>query len=227
MKGGGCGEVVENNFPCNPFFPFGVKIEKTTEPIVTSSGENVNESQWIRNALAGDADAQWHLYDAHVDRVYRLALRMTSDGSLAEDLTQDTFIRAFDRLKSFRGDGPFAAWLHRIATSVIYSALRKRSRIWKHETTELDPGLVVSERTTAPDDGELRRCLDEAISTLDPTHRLVFVMHDLEGFTPLEIAEAMDTPVGTAKARLSRARKKLRAMLGDFRTSTTDMEMES
>lgn len=175
----------------------------------------MNERRLITAALAGDTDAEHRLYAAHVDRVYRLAFRMTGDGHWAEDLTQDTFIRAFDRLADFRGDGPFAGWLHRIATSVIYSALRSRQRRWRHEAGGVDPEQLESAVRSGTLDRDLRRRLDAAIDRLDLNQRLVLVMHDLEGFTHPEIAEAMGTPVGTAKARLSRAREKLRTLLSD------------
>lgn len=187
----------------------------------------MDDQRLIKNTLSGDAAAQRQLYDAHVGRVYRLAYRMTGDGTLAEDLTQDTFIRAFERLADFRGDGPFEGWLHRIATSVIYSALRKRQRIRQFETGEVDPEVLESATAVPPPDRDLRRRLDAAINSLDVNHRLVFVMHDLEGFTHPEIAEAMDTPVGTAKARLSRARVKLRALLSENHPMKTDLETGS
>lgn len=184
----------------------------------------MDERILIRRILGGDADAERQLYDAHVDRVYRLAYRMTGDGTLAEDLTQDTFIRAFDKLDAWRGDGPVGGWLHRIATTVIYSALRKRQRVRRFETTEVDPARLDTPGGPDPRDRDLRRRLDAAIGTLDVNHRLVFVMHDLEGFTHPEIAAAMDTPVGTAKARLSRAREKLREALSGPGSTAADME---
>lgn len=170
-----------------------------------------DENELIRRIRRGDTAAERALYGAHVDRVYRLAYRMTGDGTLAEDLTQDTFIRAFDRLEDFRSDGPFGAWLHRIATSVICSALRKRKRILDFETARGD--LAHLSGTGPGFDPDLRRRLDRAVTQLDDDQRLVLVMHDVEGYTHQEIAAAMGTPVGTAKARLSRARQKLRDLL--------------
>ena len=76
------------------------------------------DRELIARCLAGDADAERALYDAHVDRIYRLVYRMAGDGDLAQDLTQDTFIRAFERLQQFRGDSSLATWLHSIAVSV-------------------------------------------------------------------------------------------------------------
>lgn len=170
-----------------------------------------DESEIIARILAGQEAAQRALYDAHVDRVFRLAYRLTGDHALAEDLTQDTFIRAFARLRSYRGEGPFGAWLHRIATSVIFSALRRRRRARDVEVAMAEPhGTAIADAQT---DLELRRRIDRAVQELEPRHRLVFVMHDLEGFTHEEIAAAMKTPVGTAKARLSRARSRLRTAL--------------
>ncbi len=170
-----------------------------------------DENELIRRIRHGDPAAERALYGAHVDRVYRLAYRMTGDGALAEDLTQDTFIRAFGRLGEFRADGPFGAWLHRIATSVICSALRKRKRVLDFETARDDLAHLSG---TGPDsDPDLRRRLDRAVTQLDDDQRLVLVMHDVEGYTHQEIAAAMGTPVGTAKARLSRAREKLRGLL--------------
>ncbi|MBU2501615.1 RNA polymerase sigma factor [bacterium] len=170
-----------------------------------------DENELIRRIMRGDPAAERALYGAHVDRVYRLAFRMTGDAALAEDLTQDTFIRAFDRLEDFRSDGPFGAWLHRIATSVICSALRKRKRIMDFETARDDLAHLSG---TGPDlDPDLSRRLDRAVTQLDDDQRLVLVMHDVEGYTHQEIAAAMGTPVGTAKARLSRARRKLRDLL--------------
>ncbi len=169
------------------------------------------ENRMILRIRGGDALAERQLYDAHVDRIYRLAYRMTRDGALAEDLTQDTFIRAFDRLEDFRGDGPFGAWLHRIATSVICSGLRKRKRRQDRESIRED--LTEFGHAAPGANPDLKRHLDQAMERLEENHRLVFVMHDMEGFTHQEIAEAMDSPVGTAKARLSRARAQLRELL--------------
>ena len=184
----------------------------------------MEERQLISEILRGNPTAERQLYETHVDRIYRLAYRMTGDAALAEDLTQDTFIRAFDRLKDFRVDGPFGGWLHRIATSVIFSALRKRQRLQQHESTRED--LTEFGTTGTESDPDLKRKIDRAVATLDDNHRLVFVMHDMEGFTHREIATAMDTPVGTAKARLSRARDKLRKILTAKRGPDLSLEME-
>jgi RNA polymerase sigma-70 factor (ECF subfamily) len=181
----------------------------------------LEERRLISRILAGDAAAERQLYDTHVDRVFRLAFRMTGDATQAEDLTQDTFIRAFDRLADFRGEAPFAGWLHRVATSVILTGLRKRKRVQEIESLQDD--LEWAAGAGPARDPDLKRSLDRAVDGLDENHRLVFVMHDMEGFTHQEIATAVDAPVGTIKARLSRARQKLRDALGG---PGLNMEME-
>jgi len=181
----------------------------------------LNEQDLIRRILAGDAAAERQLYEAHVDRVFRLAYRMCGDATQAEDLTQDTFIRAFGRLADFRGESAFGGWLHRVATSVILTALQKRKRMQSVESLRDD--LTTVPHTGKAEDPDLRRTLDRAVAKLDDSHRLVFVMHDMEGYTHQEIASAMGTPVGTAKARLSRARQKLRDALSGPNLS---LEME-
>ena len=161
----------------------------------------LEERRLISRILSGDATAERQLYDTHVDRVFRLAYRMTGDVTQAEDLTQDTFIRAFDRLADFRMDGPFAGWLHRVATSVILTGLRKRKRLQSVESVRDD--LEWAAGAGMDSDPDLKRSIDRAVSGLDDNHRLVFVMHDMEGYTHQEIATAVDAPVGTIKARLS------------------------
>lgn len=176
----------------------------------------MSDASLVQHILQGDPAAERRLYDLHVDRIYRLAYRMTGDGTLAEDATQDTFIRAFDHLAEWRGDGPLGGWLHRVATTVILGHLRKRKRVQGREKQVEDVTVMAGarvDRSGADGDPLLRDRIDRAVDELDANHRLVFVMHDLEGFTHREIADAMDTPVGTAKARLSRARSRLRELL--------------
>src|SRR3954464_10675904 len=148
---------------------------------VMGAATYASDRDLVARCLAGDADAERALYDAHVDRVYRLTFRMAGDGDLASDFTQDTFIRAFDRLSQFRGDLSLATWLHSIAVSVTLNGMRKVKRI-RGSTDELidSPSLAVEQRNLAPD---LRLKLFAAIDALSEKLRPVFVMHDVEGFT--------------------------------------------
>jgi RNA polymerase sigma-70 factor (ECF subfamily) len=174
----------------------------------------VTDAELIAGVLRGDQRAERKLYDAHVDRVYRLAWRMAGDETLARDFTQDTFIRAFDKLADFRGDSSLATWLHSIATSVILNGLKKVKRIHGRELggDEL-PEVTIPTRDAEPD---LKIRLRRAIDGLPDGYRTVFVMHDVEGYTHEEIASALGIQAGTSKAQLFRARAKLRTELADF-----------
>ena len=112
----------------------------------------MDDAQLVAAVLSGQASAERELYDRHVDRVFRLAFRMAGDETLARDFTQDTFVRAFDKLADFRGDASLATWLHTVATSVILNGLKKVRRIRAREIdgNEL-PDVAVTRREAEPD----------------------------------------------------------------------------
>jgi RNA polymerase sigma-70 factor (ECF subfamily) len=174
----------------------------------------MDESQLVAAVLAGSASAERELYDRHVDKIYRLAFRMAGDDTLARDLTQDTFVRAFARLGTFRGESSLSTWLHTIATSVILNGLKKVRRIHSREVTgEELPEVAATHAIAEPD---LKHRLARAIDALPDGYRMVFVMHDVEGYTHEEIGRALGIQPGTSKAQLFRARAKLRNELADF-----------
>ncbi len=174
----------------------------------------MDEALLIQRVRAGDPAAERALYDAHVDRVYRLAYRLAGEEDLAREFTQDAFVRAFDRLHTFRGESQLGTWLHSITVSVALSGLKKRKRIQTRETT-LDAASDVASggRRAEPD---LVRRMREAIDALATGYRTVFLMHDVEGYTHEEIGAALGIEAGTSKAQLSRARARLRQALADF-----------
>jgi len=174
----------------------------------------VNESQLISRVLTGDPEAARELYDAHVDRVFRLCYRMAGEDHLAQDFTQDTFVRAFTKLDTFRGESALGTWLGAIATSVSLNGLRKVKRFRDREV-ELheDTGRAARTKGVEPD---LRDRLHHAIDRLPEGYRTVFVMHDLEGYTHEEIGGALGVKAGTSKSQLFRARARLREELSDF-----------
>lgn len=174
----------------------------------------MDERNLIDRVRAGDSRAERELYDVHVDRVYRLAFRMVGDDDLARDFTQETFIRAFERLDGFRGEAALSTWLHSIAASVVLNGLRKVKRFRTRETDIEDAGELPSQGRHA--DPDLKYRMERAIDALPEKYRMVFVMHDVEGYTHEEIAAAMGTETGTSKAQLSRARAKLRDSLAEF-----------
>ena len=174
----------------------------------------MDDSQLVAGVVSGDPVAERALYDRHVDRIYRLAFRMAGDDTLARDFTQDTFVRAFSKLGDFRGDSSLATWLHAIATSVILNGLKKVRRIRSREieSDEL-PEVAITRREAEPD---LKLKLARAIDALPAGYRMVFVMHDVEGYTHEEIGKALGVQPGTSKAQLFRARARLRTELAEF-----------
>ena len=175
----------------------------------------MTDAQLVARCIAGDRSAERALYDAHVDRVFRIAYRLAGDSDLAQDFTQETFIRAFSRLSQYRGDASLSTWLHTIATSVSLNGMRSVTRL-RSRSTPIDdvPELPAATERSSPHD--LRERLHRSIDALSVKLRPVFVMHDVEGYTHEEIANTLGIPVGTSKARLFDARAKLRAALEIF-----------
>jgi RNA polymerase sigma-70 factor (ECF subfamily) len=171
-----------------------------------------SELDRVRAAAAGDVAAYEELYRANVGRIYALCLRMTRDRDAAEELTQDVFVRAWDRLASFRGESAFSTWLHRVAVNVVLGALRKRRRwLSRHAHADLDDAAAELVGQASPSPRKLD--LERSIAALPPRARLVFVLHDVEGYRHAEIASQMGVAVGTCKAHLHRARSLLKEAL--------------
>lgn len=175
----------------------------------------MNEADLIEQAKGGDAKAFRRLYDLHVDRVYRLAFRMVGEDDLARDITQEAFFRAYTRLEQFRGDAAFSTWLHTVTTSVALNEVRK---VQRHRKRERDLGAVGPMAAPAGprSDPHLRDRVRSAVDALPEIYRTVFLLHDVEGYNHGEIARALEVAEGTSKARLSRARARLRDALSDF-----------
>lgn len=171
----------------------------------------MDERQLIARTLAGDEAAARALYDGHADRAFGLAYRLTGDRDLAEDVVQDAFLRAFDRLPGFRGDAAFSSWLHAITVSVAINTLRKRERRRRHEQPwgdgEPPDGPVAHDVETTR---RVRRAIDELPADL----RALVLLHYAEGYKHRELAELLNIPEGTSKARLARARERVRRSLG-------------
>ena len=174
----------------------------------------MNDRELIGRVLAGDPGAERALYDAHVDRVFRLVYRMAGDLDRAQDWVQETFIRAFDRLHQFRGESSLSTWLCSIAVSITLNGLSKVKRFREREVALEDAGAVGT--TPREADPDLKVRLHRAIEALPQGYRTVFVMHDVEGFTHEEIGHALGVQPGTSKAQLFRARARLREALADF-----------
>lgn len=176
---------------------------------ISPARSNVNDL--ISAAQLGDETAFRSLYELSVDRVYALCLRLAADPGMAEELTQDVFVRAWEKLRTFRGESAFSTWLHRLTVNVVLTEKRTRGRREKRvfpagELEDLErPGSI-------PLPGN-RLDLEQAIAALPPGARTVFVLHDIEGYQHEEIAEMSGLAAGTSKAQLFRARRLLREML--------------
>jgi RNA polymerase sigma-70 factor (ECF subfamily) len=163
-------------------------------------------------AAAGDRRAFERLYRAHVDRVYSLCARMTADRGQAEELTQDVFVRAWEKLALFRGESAFSTWLHRLAVNLVLNRRDADGRQRRRTADDPDGDLVAAHpaRPVTPAD---RMDLERAIAALPPGARRVFVLHDVEGYRHEEIAERLGITAGGSKAQLHRARLLLRQSL--------------
>ena len=145
-------------------------------------------SDAVRLAQAGDQDAFGLLYREHVGRVYALCLRLSGDAVRAQDLTQDVFVRVWEKLPTFRGESAFSSWVHRLAVNVVLSGKRAEFRRERVVTTTDDLDSVGA----APGRGApagLAMDLERTIAALPPGARAVFVLHDIEGYEHQEIAE--------------------------------------
>ena len=188
-----------------------------TEPaLALHESARVSEPDLIARVLAGDRLAARALYDAHVGRVQRLAHRLTGDAQLAREVTQDAFVRALSRLGQFRGDAQFSSWLHRIVVSVALNAVRRRKRLTGRERPIEDAEAIGTDPHGGGIDPVVRERLHRAIDALPEIYRTTLVMHELEGYSHIEIAEALGVAVGTCKSRLFVARAQLRAALRDL-----------
>jgi len=184
------------------------------------------EVEAIRLAQQGDAAAFERLYQLHNRRVYSLCLRMVGNTAEAEDLTQEAFLQLFRKISTFRGESAFSTWLHRLTVNLVLMHLRKKGL-----------NLVSLEETINPSEDDApkrdfggrdlqltgsvdRVALERAVASLPPGYRMVFVLHDVEGFEHNEIATMLECSTGNSKSQLHKARLKLRELLRQPELST-------
>jgi len=183
----------------------GVTAPTTLENAVPPASERADVSR----AQSGDTRAFERLYRTHAARIFCLARRMIGV-DLADELTQDVFVRAWEKLRTFRGESAFGTWLHRVAINVI---LHRRG-VLRVERGRLDDDEGALEQVAArPGSPELGMDIEGAIGKLPSGARVVFVLHDVEGFKHEEIADLLGVTAGTTKAQLHRARMILRQRL--------------
>jgi RNA polymerase sigma-70 factor (ECF subfamily) len=163
----------------------------------------------VAKAAAGDVRAFEHLYRTHLPRVHSLVRRMTG-GRDADELTQDVFVRVWQKLGTFRGDSAFGTWLHRLAVNVVIERFRTEAT----HRQRLHDGEGIFETLPAPArSGDMSMDFDSALTRLPDGAREIFVLHDVEGYKHHEIATMLEISAGTSKAQLHRARMMLRRHL--------------
>ena len=170
------------------------------------------ERQLVLDAQSGDLQAFERLYRENERKVFALCLRLSCDGALAEELTQEVFVRAWRKLGSFRGESAFSSWLYPLTVNVALSERRSRRRRDARIFATDDPASL--ERASGVPRPEAGFDLEKAMAALPPGARAVFVLHDVEGRTHDEIAAILNLAPGTSKAQLFRARRLLREALG-------------
>jgi RNA polymerase sigma-70 factor (ECF subfamily) len=189
----------------------------TAQSSTTSQAElkPVSEAHLVALAQGGDESAFRALFEAHKGRVYSICLRMTHSPADAEDLTQQAFLLVFRKIATFRAESSFSTWLYRLAVNEVLMHLRKK----RHPEISFDDGDASQEkpltREYAEDDLRLtgtadRLTLNKAIAELARGYRVVFLLHDVEGYEHNEIARMMNWSVGNSKSQLHKARRKLR-----------------
>ncbi|MFC5863085.1 RNA polymerase sigma factor [Acidicapsa dinghuensis] len=184
-----------------------------------ASQQPENDAQILERAQAGDHNAFAQLYALHKRRVYSLCLRMLGNVAEAEDLTQESFLQLHRKIATFRGDSAFSTWLHRLTVNVVLMHLRRKglNLISLDEALDPSPERGPARSFGAPDmhlSGSIdRMTLEKAIESLPAGYRLIFVLHDIEGYEHNEIATLLDCSIGNSKSQLHKARMKLREAL--------------
>ena len=162
----------------------------------------------VNKCQDGDTEAMENVYIVYKSSLFKLAYRFTGDFSLAEDLLQDIFIKIFTNIKKLRSPEAFNNWLYRIAVNTCMSFARK-----KKKTKEIPLKEIENTAHSENDENQVRQQLEQAIDILPPKQKIVFQLHDVQGFTSAEIAKIMRNSEGTAKSQLFKARMKIRNFL--------------
>jgi len=169
----------------------------------------------------GDMEKFEEIYHLHHKRVYSICFRMLQNAADAEDLTQQVFIQLFRKLHTFRGESSFTTWLHRLTVNQVLMHFRRRVVKTEKTTEDGSTTIRIVSGTENPSRMALidRIALNQAIGQLPTGYRMVFILHDLEGFDHYEIGKMLGCAVGTSKSQLHKARQRLRQLLTGRRTT--------
>jgi RNA polymerase sigma-70 factor (ECF subfamily) len=182
----------------------------------------LEERDIIHRVLEGDTQAFERLVAENERKVYALALKMVGNEEDALDMAQESFVKAFTNLRSFRGDSRFSVWLYRLTYNICIDFIRKRKRTQTFALTYTDEDgetaeLEIADETTDPatimETNQLRKALEECVHALPPHHREIIVMREITGLSYQDIARVLAISEGTVKSRLARARRKLAELL--------------
>lgn len=196
-------------------------------PIINSNTPaGMLEADLVRKARRGDLNAYDELVKRYQQRIYATIYHMTSNHEDANDLAQESFIKAFQALNTFKGGSTFYTWLYRIAVNKTINFLKQRKKRQHMSLNDIDfnaehdPDLValISDKTPFRNAGlsELQKFLNEALLKLSEPHRMVVVLHDVQGQSHEEIAEIMGCNIGTVRSRLFYARQQLQGYLSEY-----------
>ena len=199
------------------------KIGQSDDPVPANS---LLEGDLVNRARKGDLKAYDELVKRHQQRIYMTIYHMTANHEDANDIAQDTFIKAFQALKNFKGGSSFYTWVYRIAINKTINFLKQRKNRHHMSLNDLDFNpendsdlvALISDKTPLRDAGltELQNKLNEALLKLSEQHRTVVVLHDVQGMSHEEIAEVMETNTGTVRSRLFYARQQLQGYLAEY-----------
>lgn len=187
---------------------------------------SAEDKQLVRLAQKGDTQAFEELVARHRDKIYARAYSMMRNEDEALDLSQEAWIKAWQRLVQFQGDSSFATWMTRIVINLCLDQLRRQKRVRSESIDEMDDESGGVERQMEPvtvnpteglERGELRVRIDQAMAQLSNEHRTVLVLHEFEEMEYKEIAKTMGCSIGTIMSRLFYARRRLARLLGDLR----------
>ncbi|MFQ5604945.1 MAG: RNA polymerase sigma factor [bacterium] len=172
----------------------------------------------IARCQNGERQAQFELYQTHKDWVYNIAFRMTHHKQETEDICQTVFLHVFKKIHGFRGEAALSSWLYRIAVNTCINHLRKekkRKAKIVQEFSDFNKNKI-QENAGENEQFSLKPFLEKGIGALPQGYRMVFILHDIEGYNHKEIAEMMNIAEGTSKSQLHKARKELRQFLKPF-----------
>jgi RNA polymerase sigma-70 factor (ECF subfamily) len=196
-----------------------LKETKVSAPGQAEIREMTDENV-VRMAQQGDVAAFERIYRLHSRKVYTLCLRMVSDRSEAEDLTQDVFLQLFRKINTFRGESAFSTWLHRMSVNIVLQRFRRKTAADKSLETITNPeeGSSAEAREFGGPDLRLKGAVDRitletAIDELPPGYKAMFILHDVQGYNHDEIAGIFGCTAGNSKSQVHKARTRLRELL--------------